>query len=459
LQKSRKKFILLIVPKYRFITFIIILVALIIGFFDSAHILKPNSFFAKSFELGLDLRGGVHLVYEADVSAVESGDVSEAMSGLRDVIERRVNLFGVAEPLVQVEHAGVLKLGESSGERLIIELPGITDVNEAIKRIGETPLLEFKTETPAAPKSQPKLGEAGSPADSESEILFAPTELNGRYLKLARVDFDQTTFQPIISIEFNDEGTKIFGDLTKENIGKRIGIFLDGALLSAPVVRDVITSGSAQITGQFTPDEAKTLVRRLNSGALPLPIKLISQQAVGATLGERVLSRGVYAGVIGLILVAIFLVLWYRLPGLIAVLALVLYVGIILALFKLIPVTLTAAGIAGFILSIGMAVDANILIFERVKEERKAGKDLLAAITEGFHRAWLSIRDSNVSSLITALVLFWMGTSIIRGFALTLGIGVLVSMFSAITVSRSFLLALKLNSNSKLSRFLFGSGV
>ncbi|MFH1863284.1 MAG: protein translocase subunit SecD, partial [bacterium] len=264
-----------------------------------------------------------------------------------------------------------------------------------------------------------------------------------------------TTFEPYVSLEFNSEGGDLFAKITKENIGKRLAIFLDGAPISTPVIREEIPNGKAQITGQFTPQEVKTLVQRLNSGALPVPITLISQQSIGPTLGEKVLFKGINAGIYGIILVALFLIFWYRLPGLIAVIALSVYVVLLLGIFKIIPVTLTAAGIAGFILSVGMAVDANILIFERMKEERRDGKQLNAAITEGFSRAWLSIRDSNVSSIISAVILYWMGTSMVKGFALTLGIGVLVSMFSAITVSRTFLIALGVKGESKLSQFLW----
>ena len=325
----------------------------------------------------------------------------------------------------------------------------MTDVNQAIKMIGETPFLEFRTENPDIQiKEDTKLNEA-----------FLPTILTGRFLKKANLDFNPTTYEPEVSLEFNDEGAKIFGQLTKENIDKKIAIFLDGAPISIPVVREEISSGKAQITGQFTSQEAKVLVQRLNSGALPVPVNLISQQDIGPTLGERVLMKDLRAGIYGIILVALFLILWYRLPGLISVLALAIYTTIVLALFKIIPVTITAAGIAGFILSVGMAVDANILIFERMKEERRQGKVLSSSITEGFSRAWLSIRDSNVSSMISAVILYWMGTSMVKGFALTLGIGVLISMFSAITISRTFLIALGAKGESKLSKFLFGTGI
>ena len=437
--------------KYRFISFLLILAGLGIAYFDVANFLKPESFLysrilSVPFKLGLDLQGGVHLTYKADLSAIKPAEASGAMEGLRDVIERRVNAFGVGEPLVQVEKSA------GGDQRLIVELPGVTNVNEAIKMIGETPFLEFKTENP----NTDKLTEEEK---KDSSKVFVQSDLTGRYLKKAILDFNQTTFEPIISLEFNEEGGKLFAKLTKENVGKSIAIFLDGQPISVPNVNEEITGGKAQITGQFTPKEAKLLVQRLNSGALPVPVSLISQQSVGPSLGEKFLAKGVMAGIYGMILVSLFLILWYRLPGLVAVLALGLYTIIILALFKLIPVTLTAAGIAGFILSVGMAVDANILIFERMKEELKKGKNLQSAISEGFSRAWLSIRDSNISSLITAGILFWMGTSMIKGFALTLGVGILISMFSAITVSRTLLLAIGLKGESKISKFLFGSGI
>lgn len=433
--------------KYRLIAILVLLVGLGIGYLDVAHIYTPDFFLARSFKLGLDLQGGVHLIYKADISNIALEEISEAMDGLRDVIERRVNFFGVAEPIVQLEESGSILSSKEKEQRLIVELPGVTDVNQAIAMIGETPFLEFRTERPDIQEGMNVLE------------AYQTTSLNGRYLKKAVLQFNQTTYEPQISIEFNDEGANLFAQMTKDNVNKTIAIFLDGAPISMPVVREEIPNGKAQISGQFTPEEAKQLVQRLNSGALPVPIHLISQQNIGPTLGEKILDQGIKAGILGLILVSLFLIIWYRLPGLVAVLALALYTIIVLAIFKLIPVTLTAAGIAGFILSVGMAVDANILIFERMKEERKQGRPILSAITEGFHRAWLSIRDSNFSSLITAVILFWMGTSMVKGFALTLGIGVLVSMFSAITISRTFLLSLKMKEDSKIWEFLFGSGI
>ncbi|OHA14414.1 MAG: protein-export membrane protein SecD [Candidatus Tagabacteria bacterium RIFCSPLOWO2_01_FULL_39_11] len=354
----------------------------------------------------------------------------------------------MTEPVVQIEE-------RSGEERLIIELAGISDIKEAIKLIGETPYLEFRSERPETERDA-ILGAQENGERLSDDPYFIPTHLTGRFLKKATLDFDQTTFEPTVLLEFSKEGEDLFSQITKENIGKRIAIYLDGSPISAPVVREEITSGKAQITGQFTPKDAKTLVGRLNSGALPLPIELISQQTVGASLGENSLEKGIKAGIFGIALVMIFLVFWYRLPGFIAVLALGLYTAIILSVFKLVPVTLTAAGIAGFILSIGMAVDANILIFERFKEEKRLGKDLQNALREGFSRAWPSIRDSNISSLITSVILYWFGSSLIKGFALTLGIGVLISMFSAITVTRTFLLALGISEGKRIVNFLFG---
>ena len=437
--------------KLRFLAIFLLLMGLVIGYFDIANFIAPESLWAKlPFRLGLDLQGGTHLVYRADVSAVKE-DVSEAMAGLRDIIERRVNLFGVTEPVVQVEHQG-------KEQRLIVELAGVKDINEAIQMIGETPYLEFRTERPEKEREEILAAQKNNERLTE-DPYFAPTQLTGRYLKKAALDFDQTTFEPVVLLEFNQEGSEIFAQLTKENIGKRLAIYLDGAAISAPVVQEEIPNGRAQITGRFTPDEAKTLVRRLNSGALPVPIKLISQQSIGASLGEKALHKGIRAGIYGILAVALFLIIRYRLAGFLAVLALGIYIVLVLALFKIIPVTLTAAGIAGFILSVGMAVDANILIFERFKEERRSGKSLETSLREGFRRAWSSIRDSNISTLITCIILYWFGTSIIRGFALTLGIGVLVSMFSAIVVTRTFLLALGIREEGRITDFLFGESV
>lgn len=395
--------------------------------------IKIPGFFNVPFKLGLDLAGGTRLVYLADVSGITGQDGKEATSGLRDVIERRVNLFGVSEPIVEVEHA-------ADEWRLVVELAGIKDISEAIALIGETPFLEFKEPRDEA-ETQKILNE--QKAENKDYLAMDPyfksTNLNGKYITGAKVEFDQNTYQPTVNVQFDGEGAKIFEELTTKNVGKPLGIYLDGLPISAPVVREPIAGGSAVISGKFNVSEAKQLAERLNAGALPVPIKLISQDSIGASLGRDSLSKSLFAGILGFLAVAIFMILYYRFLGVAAVVALLIYAALVLALFKLIPITLTLAGVAGFILSIGMAVDANILIFERLKEEVRAGKELGMAIDDGFARAWPSIRDSNVSTLITTAVLYYFTTSIVKGFALTLGIGVIVSMFSAIFVTRSLL--------------------
>jgi len=498
--------------------------------------------------LGLDLQGGIHLIYKVDTSGVESGKVQDALNGLQDVIERRVNAFGVAEPLIETSKSG----GE---QRLIVELAGVKDIEAAKAMIKETPFLEFKKlaeQQPPAEQSQlseedkkfnyeqkkkaedllkqiqggadfaelakqssedpgskdqggdlgfvkretfvpefdkvlfdsdlqsgqvypqivesqfgyhiiKKLKERGDGDDKEvhaQHILltkktlpiepqmpaFIETGLTGKNLKRADVQFMSQSGKPEVGIEFDSEGAKNFAQLTKENIGKQIAIFLDGQVISAPTVQTEITDGKAVITGNFSLDEAKKLAQRLNEGALPVPITLIGQQSVEASLGKISLEKSLKAGAIGIVLVMIFMIFYYRFLGLVASAALIIYTSIMVALFKISAgtpwsITLTLAGIAGFILSVGMAVDANILIFERTKEEIRKGRSLAGAIDEGFHRAWPSIRDSNISTMITSLILIWFGTGFVKGFAVTLLIGVLVSMFTAIVLVRTILSA------------------
>lgn len=452
--------------KTRITALFILLIGLGVGFFvyksELSHRTQPSdqavSGLAKyPFKLGLDLSGGTHLVYKADVSGVSSSQISESMSSLRDVIERRINIFGVSEPVVTVQNGGFSNAGE---ERLMIDLPGVTNVGEAIKMIGQTPLLEFKTINQNASQKPQEItvDENGVASPLTIPDPYVSTELTGRYLDRATLEFDQTTGQPLVSLLFDNEGAKLFEKITKENIGKPVAIFLDGQPISIPTVNEAISGGKAQISGDFKPEEAKLLVGRLNSGALPVPISLVSTQTIGPTLGIEATAAGVKAAIIGFLAIALFLILWYRLPGIIATVALSMYVAIMLALFKLIPVTLTAAGVAGFIISIGIAVDANVLIFERIKEELKTGRTVPEAIRNGFSRAWFSIRDSNVSSIITALILFWFGTTIIKGFALTFLLGVLVSMISAISITRLFLFAINIRKTSRVTNFLFGSG-
>lgn len=396
--------------------FIIVLLVAITGFF-----VFPKGLGSKilPWRLGLDLVGGSYLVYEVDMSGVAAADRTSVLSGLRDVMERRVNVFGVSEPRVTTA-----KRGESY--QLIVELAGIKDVEEAIKQIGRTALLDFR--------EVQQTGEG-----ENAKINFKLTPLTGRYLKSAQVSSNSTTGQPTILIDFNSEGAKIFEELTKRNIGKPLAIFLDGQLISMPTVQEAIGGGHAQISGQFTFQEVKRLVSLFNAGALPAPVNLISQQTVGASLGTDSLKKALAAGAAGTLAVILFMLLYYRKFGIVASLALVFYIIFTAGVFKLLGITMTLAGIAGFILSIGMAVDANILIFARTKEETNKGMSKIGAIEEGFRRAWPSIRDSNISTMLTSVILYYLTSSFVRGFALTLFAGVVVSMFSAITVSRVIL--------------------
>jgi len=382
----------------------------------------------KPFKLGLDLQGGTHLIYEADLSNIAKEDYSSSMEGLRDVIERRVNLFGVREPMVQVQ-----------GERLVVELAGIKDPGEAIKMIGQTPYLEFREQKENYNEILEKNREVIETQEGQIEDPFKATILTGKYLKRSELGFDQTTNRPLVHLEFNEEGAKIFEELTEKNVGKILAIYIDQIPISAPVVQEKISGGKAQITGQFTIEEAKDLVRNLNAGALPVPIKLISQQTVGPTLGKISLEESLKAGAFGFLAILVFMIIFYRIPGFLASFSLIIYVVLLLSLFKLIPVTLTLAGIAGFLLSMGMAVDANILIFSRFREELKIGKDYLAALEEGFRRAWPAIRDGNLTTILVGLILFGFGTSFVQGFALTLVIGNLIGMFTAIVITNNFL--------------------
>ncbi len=446
--------------KHRVLSIFLIIVFVAVGLFVYQSEKSSSPRLAKyAFKLGLDLNGGTQLTYKADISKVKGGDVNAAMASLRDVIEKRVNLFGVSEPIVQVENPGVVSGGVE--HRLIVELPGVTDIQQAVALIGKTPSLEFRLLRPEAKNF------TSDEINSKSiDEVFASTGLDGHYLNNAQLQFTsggsgQLGGEPTVNITFNSEGRDLFAKITREHKGEVLAIFLDNQVISSPVIRDEISDGKAVISGGFTADEAKNLVRDLNYGALPVPIELVSTQTIGASLGQDAKHSGVKAGLVGFIILVAFLIVWYRLPGIIASISLSAYIILSLAIFKLIPVTFTAAGIAGFILSIGMAVDANVLIFERMKEELKRGKSVNDALHEGFTRAWLSIRDSNISSIITAIILFWLGTSAIKGFALTLGLGVIISMFTAITVSRTFLFAIapKGSGQGKLSKFLFSNGL
>tara|TARA_B100000508_G_scaffold140255_2_gene140697 strand:- start:2792 stop:4243 length:1452 start_codon:yes stop_codon:yes gene_type:complete len=436
----------------------------------------------RPFKLGLDLAGGSHLVYEADTSNVDPIEIPELMNILRDVIERRVNIFGVSEPIVQVESSSFVT--DEPIQRLVVELPGVTDVSEAVAEIGRTPLLEFKLYDEEMAAQQQALESLNSLAEnatgsralvdnvringeavSEQEP-FKDTGLTGRYLESAALEFaggsgGQLSNEPLVAVRFTDEGKDLFGEITRNNVGRQLGIFLDGELLSAPVINEPITGGTAIISGGFTPEEARDLSQNLSFGALPVPIELQSTQTVGASLGAEVLQKGIKAGILGIGLVMLFMIAWYRVPGLVAGVALASYITIMLALFQLVPVTLTAAGLAGFVLSLGMAVDANVLVFERMKEEYRNGSGSKDAAIVGFRRAWSAIRDGNITSLLSAIILFWFGTSMVKGFALVFGMGIVVSMLSALLITRTLLISLPetKRSNKSVWSTLLGCGL
>jgi protein-export SecD/SecF family membrane protein len=391
---------------------IIILVAV-----AAAVFVYPKYLGAKwmPWRLGLDLVGGTHLVYQIDLSKVPAADQASVVSGLRDVIEKRVNLFGVSNPQVYIAQSG-------NSAQLDVNLAGVKNVTDAIDQIGQTPLLDFAEVQQNGSSSQ-----------------FVPTNLTGQYVTGAQLIFDPTTGAPQVQIAFNSQGADIFSRMTAANVGKPLAIFLDGNLIEEPTVQQQITGGTALITGNFTVASAKTLVERFNAGALPAPINLVNQQTISATLGGNSMKNVIFAGLLGTLLVILFMLFYYRLFGLFAAGALIIYIALALGIFKLLGITMDLAGIAGFVLTIGMAVDANILTFERIKEEQKRGLPRVSAVEEGFRRAWPSIRDSNTSTIITAIILYYFTSSFVQGFALTLLIGVLISLFSAITTTRLFL--------------------
>ncbi len=411
--------------KNSFLLFLILLLAVVAGIFVFPQWVGNK---VLPWRLGLDLVGGSYLVYEVDMADVGAEDRGSVLSGLRDVMERRVNAFGVSEPRVTTARVG-------DSYQLIVELAGIKDTEEAIKQIGRTALLDFR-EVVVPP---PIPGQENVQLPEENRIFFIPTKLSGRYLQSAQIGSDPNTGRLLILINFNDEGAKLFEELTAKNVGKPVAIFLDDELISMPTVQEAISGGDAQITGQFDAREARRLVSLFNAGALPAPIFLISQQTVGASLGLDSLKKAIIAGAVGAAAIVLFMFLYYRRNGTVASLALLFYIIFTLSIFKLFGITMTLAGIAGFILSIGMAVDANILIFARTKEEEAKGASRVGALEEGFRRAWPSIRDSNITTMLTSVILYYLTSSFVRGFALTLFIGVIVSMFSAITVSRVIL--------------------
>lgn len=395
---------------------------------------------------GLDLQGGTHLLLQADMANIDPSDRATALESVKQVIGRRVDLYGVSEPIIQTSEF-------NNTYRLIVELPGIKDINQAISLIGQTAQLDFREDLEATPGAE--------------TFRFLPTGLTGKDLKKANVTFSQSgnnTGQPEVSLEFTEAGAKKFGEITQRNLGRQLAIFLDNQPVTTPVVNEAILSGQARISGNFTAKSASILTTQLNAGALPVPVKIIEQKNISATLGSDSVRKSIIAGSIGLGLVALFMILLYGINGFLADVALVIYGLITLAIYKLIPITLTLPGIAGFILTIGMAVDSNILIFERLKEELRAGLPAQAgrpfsiALELAFGRAWDSIKDANMATIITSLILInplnfnWLNTSgLVRGFALTLLIGVIISLFTGIIVTRTFMRLFLSLSRSRLS--------
>ncbi len=426
----------------------------------------------RPFKLGLDLSGGTYLLYKVDVSKINPAQIPDVMESLPGFIEKRISqketagALGVLEANIHTETTNLA--GDQKEYRIGIELPGVTDVKKAEEIIGKAPYLEFRIENPdykpgtqniTIDDSAIKDGAIDLSAALADLSQYSPTELTGQYLANANLQFDPTTNTPTVGLTFNEEGSKLFEKITSENIGKTIAIYLDGQLIEAPRVNQKITGGKAVISGNFTPITARDLVNNLNHGALPVPISPISTDVVGPTLGANAVHAGIMAGLIGLLAIAGLLIVWYRLPGLLATLTLGIYGVLMLALFKLIPVTLTSAGIAGFIISLGMAVDANILIFERIKEEIGGGKSITESIKIGFDRAWNAIRDGNISGLISATVLFFLGTTLIKGFAVTFGLGIVMSMVSVIIATRVLLYVAAGTGTGRIRKFLFSSGI
>jgi preprotein translocase subunit SecD len=390
----------------------------------------------RPIRLGLDLQGGTQLTLQAQPTAEVPRITPEVLAGVQTVIQQRVDGLGVAEPLIQA----------TGGDQLFVQLPGVADPDRAIALLGDTAQLDFRKQRIAT--QIPRDPETGLPiAGEDPDSIFERIGLTGDLLERADPQPAQGAGNRWdVRLEFKPQGGEMFAELTRDlaGTGRSLGIFLDDVLLSAPVVgpefgRTGITGGRAVITGNFTVETATDLAIKIQAGALPVPIEVIENRTVGATLGAESIQRSLYAGIAGLILVFIYMIYHYRLPGLIADLALVVYAICTFACFQLLGVTLTLPGIAGFILSVGMAVDANVLIFERVKEELRSGKSLFKSVDEGFNRAFSSILDGNITTLLVCGVLFWLGVGLVKGFALTLGIGIMVSFFTALTCTRTLL--------------------
>jgi len=385
---------------------------------------KINFLNRNDLVYGLDLVGGSRLIFEADTSSFENEEEKkEALSSLKNVMERRVNFFGISEP-------NVLLSNFEGKDRIIVELPGVSDTKEAIKIVGQTASLSF----------------ASIDDSDEKNPILVPTDLTGADLKKAEVSFDQVAANPVVVLTFSQEGSEKFQKITKENIGKNVPIVLDNEIVSAPVVQSEIIGGTAQISGNFSLDEAKNLVVQLNAGALPISVQLVSERTVGASLGEEAIAKSIKAGIYGLLGVFIFMIFLYGKLGFVADIGLIIFGLITIAVYKIIPIVLTLPGIAGFLLSIGMAVDANILIFERFREEKAKGTSDAYGLEIAFGRAWDSIRDANIATLFTAFVLsnplnwsFLQVSGPVKGFAMTLALGILIGLFTGVFVSRNLL--------------------
>jgi len=377
------------------------------------------------FAQGLDIQGGMQIVLEANMTEIPEEDRDQALESVREVILRRVDLYGISEPVVRTAVAGDLY-------RILVELPGVSDPTEALALVGQTAQLEFQLfgTTPS---------ETG-----EEQMFLQPTELSGAQLRRASVQFDPNTNQPVVGIEFDEEGTKLFGDITTEHQGEMLAIVLDGNIVMAPNINEPIYGGQAVISGGFTLEDAKQLSIQLNAGALPVPIEVVEQRTIGATLGQEAVRQSLLAGLIGLGLVMLYMLVIYRFAGILACIGLLMYLLFTVAIYKSLGVTLTVPGIAGLLLTIGMALDATILIFERMKDEVRVGKPFAIAMEQGFTKAWNSIRDANLVTITTALVLInpfnfnFLNTSgMVRGFGVTLFIGVLLSLITGVVIMRT----------------------
>jgi preprotein translocase subunit SecD len=425
---------------FKNLLFIIVLVFFALVFaVPENFIYKPNlSLFGQEINLspplkrGLDIQGGMQVILKTQMDEIAEEDKDDALESAREIINKRVDLYGISEPVVQTSLVG-------EERRIIVELPGVTDPEEALDLVGRTAQLDFRLQI-----------ESDNPEATVSALSFInnfeKTELTGKQLKKASVQFDQQTSEPVISLEFDEQGRELFADITRNHVGEMLAIFIDDLPIATPTISTEILDGRAVMTGGFDVDTAKQLAVQLNAGALPITIEVLQQRTIGASLGEISIQKSVRAGLIGLGLVMLFMILYYGVQGVVASLALIIYSVLTMAIYKIFGVVLTLPGIAGLLLSIGMAVDANILIFERMKEELRVGQNHERALELGFGRAWDSIKDANLATIMTALVLInplefsFLNTSgLVRGFGITLLIGVLISLFTGVVVSRTLL--------------------